>query len=133
MVGEDEVFEVMKSGKFDFDRVVAHPDSMQKLSKAGLPRILGPRGLMPSPKMGTVVENMKDTIGNMLGGSMYRERDAVLRLSIGQLGFTPEQLRDNIRTFVAAVRKDASAMSDSIQKDIHEVVRHSFYLTQVYC
>ena len=122
LVGEEDIFEVIKSGKVDFDRVIAHPDSMPKINKAGLPRILGPKGLMPNAKLGTIVENMRDTIGNMMGGSMYRERVGMLRMAIGQLGFTPEQLRDNIRTFIDAIKKDAAGMSDQMVKDIHEVV-----------
>lgn len=124
MVGEDEVFEVIKSGKVDFDRVIAHPDSMQKMNKAGIPRILGPKGLMPNAKVGTIVENMRDTIGSMMGGSMYRERVGMLRMAVGQLGFTPEQLRANIRAFIEAIKRDAAGLSDQMPKDIHEVVRY---------
>ena len=125
LVGEDEVFEVIKSGKVDFDRVIAHPDSMQKMNKAGIPRILGPKGLMPNAKVGTIVENMRDTIGNMMGGSMYRERVGMLRMAVGQLGFAPEQLRENIRAFIEAIKRNSVGLSDQMQKDIHEVVRKS--------
>ncbi|KKY15885.1 putative mitochondrial large ribosomal subunit protein [Phaeomoniella chlamydospora] len=125
LVGEEDIFDVLKSGKVDFDRVIAHPDSMQKIGKAGLPRILGPKGLMPNAKAGTVVENMRGTIGSMMGGSFYRERVGMLRLAVGQLGFNPEQLRDNIRAFIQAIKKDANSMSDQMQKDIHEVVLSS--------
>jgi large subunit ribosomal protein L1 len=122
LVGEDEVFEVIKSGKIDFDRCIAHPDSVTKMVKAGLPRILGPRGLMPNIKLGTVVESTGGAVKTMLGGSMYRERQGVVRMAVGQLGFTPEQLRDNIRFFLERMKKDAANLSDTISKEISEVV-----------
>jgi large subunit ribosomal protein L1 len=122
LVGEDEVFEVVKSGKFDFDRCIAHPESVQKMGKAGLPKILGPRGLMPNIKLGTVVENPGSAVGTMLGSSMYRERQGVVRMAVGQLRFTPEQLRDNIRAFLDKMKKDVANLSDTISKEISEVV-----------
>lgn len=114
---------MIKSGKVDFDRCIAHPVSLPKLNQAGLGRILGPRGLMPSTKLGTVVERVGETLKNMMGGSMYRERSGVLRIAVGQLGFTPEEMRDNIRAFIDKVKQDAAGLSEQIPKDIHEVVR----------
>ena len=122
LVGEEEVFEVIKSGKFDFDRCIAQPVSLSKMNQAGLGRILGPRGMMPSAKLGTVVENVGSSIKNMLGGSMYRERQGVVRMAVGQLGFTPEQLRDNVKTFISQVKKDAQSLSDEVTKEIYEIV-----------
>lgn len=122
LVGEEDVFEIIKSGKIEFDRCIAHPDSLQKMGKAGLPRILGPRGLMPSLKLGTVVGNTAGAVRTMLGGSIYRERQGVVRMAVGQLGFTPEQLRDNIRSFLDKMKRDAANLSDTISKEISEVV-----------
>jgi large subunit ribosomal protein L1 len=122
LVGEDDVFEIIKSGKIDFDRCIAHPDSLPKMQKAGLPKILGPRGLMPNTKMGTVVENTAGTVRGMLGGGMYRERQGVVRMAVGRLGFTPEQLRDNIQFFMDKMKKDAANLSDTDSKEIGEVV-----------
>ena len=126
MVGEEEVFQVVKSGKFEFDRVIAQPGSLPKINKEGLGRILGPRGLMPSAKLGTLVEGVAGVVKTMLGGSMYRERVGVVRMAVGQLGFSPEMLRDNLRAFVGAVRKDGSALTEgggqSVMKEIAEVV-----------
>lgn len=122
LVGEDDVIEVIKSGKIDFDRCIAHPDSITKIGKAGLPKILGPRGLMPSLKLGTIVENPAGMVRTMLGGSMYRERQGVVRMAVGQLRFTPEQLRDNIRAFLDKMKADAVNLSDKISKEISEVV-----------
>ncbi|KAG9769603.1 Large ribosomal subunit protein uL1m [Exophiala dermatitidis] len=125
VVGEDEVFAKIKEGKIDFDRCLAVPESLPKLAKEGLPRILGPRGLMPSVKLGTVVENPGPAVRNMMGGSMYRERSGVVRMAVGRLSFTPEQLRDNVKAYVNAVKKDAANLSDQIVKQISEVVLSS--------
>ncbi|KAF7185302.1 50S ribosomal protein L1 [Pseudocercospora fuligena] len=125
LVGEEEVFEAVKEGKIDFDRCICHADSLPKLGKSGVARILGPRGLMPSAKLGTVVKDVASTVRDMVGGSEYRERMGTVRLSIGQLGFTPEQMQKNIRTFIENVKKDIAGIADKTPKDIHEVVLSS--------
>lgn len=122
LVGEENVFEAVQAGKIDFDRCLCHPESLAKMNKAGLGRILGPRGLMPSPKLGTVVDSVGPAVRNMLGGSVYRERSGVVRIAVGQLGFTPEEMRTNIRAFMDQVKKDIAGLSDQIPKDIAEVV-----------
>ncbi|KIX09339.1 ribosomal protein L1 [Rhinocladiella mackenziei CBS 650.93] len=125
LVGEEEVFETIKSGKIEFDRCLAVPASLQKMNKEGIPRILGPRGLMPSLKLGTVVERPGPAVRNMLGGNVYRERQGVVRMAVGRLSFTPEQLRDNVKAYINAVKKDASHLSDQAMKEISEVVLSS--------
>ncbi|EAW14749.1 mitochondrial 54S ribosomal protein uL1m [Aspergillus clavatus NRRL 1] len=125
LVGESDVFDAVKAGKIEFDRLICHPDSLDALNKAGLGRILGPRGLMPSVKTGTVVEDVASRVEMLRGGTVYRERDAVIRLPIGQLAFSPEQLRDNLRATIEQVKKDAAALNDRIVKEIHEVVLSS--------
>lgn len=135
LVGEDEVFEAVKAGKIEFDRCLAHPDSLPALNKAALGRILGPRGLMPSVKTGTVVEDVASRVEMLRGGTVYRERDAVIRLPIGQLAFSPEQLRDNLRTTIEQIKKDAAGLNDRINKEIYEVVSLSnvfiYHLTRL--
>ncbi|RJE19176.1 hypothetical protein PHISCL_08492 [Aspergillus sclerotialis] len=125
LVGEDEVFNLVKAGKIEFDRCVAHPDSMDKLNKAGVARILGPKGLMPSTKTGTVVEDVASRVEMLRGGLIYREKDAVIRMPIGQLAFSPEQVRDNMRVTIDQIKKDAARLSDRINKEIHEIVLSS--------
>jgi large subunit ribosomal protein L1 len=125
IVGEDEVFDMIKSGKMDFERVIAVPDSLQKMNKAGVPRILGPKGMMPNIKMGTVVKNPAPAVRSMLGGAAYRERQGVVRMPVGRLSFTPEMLRDNVKAYVSAVKKDAMALSDQTLKEVYEVVLSS--------
>ena len=125
VVGEEKIFDAVKEGKIEFDRCICHSDSLQKLQKAGIARILGPRGLMPSPKLGTVTKDVATTVRNMVGGSEYRERMGVVRLAIGQLGFTPEMVRNNVRAFMEQVKKDCAGLSDRINKEVHEVVLSS--------
>ena len=125
MVGEDEIFARIKDGKIDFDRVIAVPESLVNMGKEGIPRILGPRGLMPNVKMGSVVTNPGPAVREMMGGSTYRERQGVVRMAVGRLSFTPEMLRDNVKAYVSAVKKDAAALTDQITKEVYEVVLSS--------
>ena len=95
------------------------------MNKAGLGRILGPRGLMPSAKTGSVVKDVAAAVRDMVGAAEYRERVGVVRMAVGQLGFTPEEMQRNIKAFVDSVKKDCAALSDRIAKDVHEVVLSS--------
>lgn len=122
VVGEEEVFEAVKEGRIDFDRCLCHADSLQKMNKAGLGRILGPKGLLPSAKTGTVIKDTGAAVKEMVGAAEYRERLGVVRMAIGQLGFTPEELQKNIKFFMNSVKKDIAQLSDRIAKDVHEVV-----------
>ncbi|KAL8694576.1 MAG: hypothetical protein Q9224_003542 [Gallowayella concinna] len=125
VVGEETVFDAIKEGRILFDRCICHLESAGKMNKAGIGRILGPRGLMPSAKFGTVVENVGASVKGLVGGSEYRERNGVLRMAIGQLGFTPEEIQTNIKAFMSEVKKDIGLLSDRISKEIHEVVLSS--------
>lgn len=122
IVGEETVFEAVKEGRIDFDRCLCHIDSTQKLNKSGVGRMLGPRGLMPSAKFGTVVKDVGTSVRSLAGGSEYREKLGVIRMAVGQLGFSPEEMQSNIKAFMAEVKKDIAKLSDKIGKEIHEVV-----------
>ena len=122
LVGEESVFEAVKEGKIEFDRCICHVDSAQKLNAAGLGRILGPRGLMPSAKLGTITKDISGSVKGMVGGTEYREKLGVIRCAVGQLGFTPEEMQRNIREFMGAIKKDIADLSDRISKEVHEVV-----------
>jgi large subunit ribosomal protein L1 len=122
LVGEEEIFDAVRAGNIDFERCVCHVDSMQKLSKANLGRQLGPKGLMPSAKTGTVVKDVASTVKNLTGGAGYKEKLGVVRMAIGQLAFTPEQMQNNIRTFMDYLKRDINLLSDRISKEVHEVV-----------
>jgi large subunit ribosomal protein L1 len=123
VVGEDSIFEAVKEGRIEFDRCICHVDSAQKLNQAGLGRILGPKGLMPSAKLGTVTKDVAGTVKGLVGGSEYREKLGVIRCAVGQLGFTPEEMQSNVKTFIGEIKKDLAVLSDRINKEIHEVVR----------
>ncbi|KAG8529760.1 uncharacterized protein KY384_005241 [Bacidia gigantensis] len=122
LVGEETVFDAVKAGRIDFDKCICHVDSERKLKQAGVARMLGPRGLMPSEKLGTVTKDVKAAVGAMIGGSEYREKLGVIRCAVGQLGFTPEEMQSNIREFMSAIKRDIAQLSDRISKDVHEVV-----------
>lgn len=122
LVGEDSIIDAVKEDRIDFDRCICHPDSSVKLNKAGLGRILGPKGLMPSVKFGTITKDVAGSVRSMVGGSQYRERLGVIRMAVGQLGFTPEEMQRNVKSFMDEVKRDIGALSDSIDKQIHEVV-----------
>jgi large subunit ribosomal protein L1 len=125
LVGTDEIFAAVKDGKIEFDRCVCHPDAQTALVKSGVARILGPRGLMPSTKNGTIVPDVAGAVRDMVGASEYRERYGVVRMAVGQLAFTPEQMQKNIKAFVGRVKQDMGLMSDRVQKSLHEVVLSS--------
>ncbi|KAK2748499.1 mitochondrial 54S ribosomal protein mrpl1 [Myotisia sp. PD_48] len=125
LIGEEEVFKIIKEkGPFGYTPI-CHTSSLQKLKEAKVARILGPKGVMPSVKLGTVVDDVATAMANMRAKSPYRERTGVVKLAIGQLGFTPEQLRNNLATFLTQLKKDAGGLSDQISKDIAEVVLSS--------
>lgn len=77
---------------------------------------------MPSVKLGTVVKDVTTSVKDMVGGSEYRERLGVVRMAIGQLGFTPEEMQRNIRAFMDNIKKDCAQLSDKLSKEVHEVV-----------
>lgn len=122
LVGEDNIFDAVKEGRIEFDRCICHVDSAQKLNKANLGRILGPKGMMPSAKFGTITKDVSGTVKGLVGGSEYREKLGVIRCAVGQLGFTPEEMQSNVKAFIGEVKKDLAVLSDRINKEIHEVV-----------
>ncbi|MCJ1475789.1 mitochondrial 54S ribosomal protein mrpl1 [Lambiella insularis] len=125
LVGEDTIFDAVKEGRIEFERCICHSDSAERLNKANLGRVLGPKGLMPSTKTGTVVKDVAASVRNMIGGSEYREKIGVIRLAIGQLGFTPEQMQQNIKEFMEMLKRDLTLLNEKINKEVHEVVSQS--------
>jgi large subunit ribosomal protein L1 len=105
VVGADDLAEKVQAGQLDFDRVIATPDMMPLVGRLG--RILGPRGLMPNPKLGTVTPNVKDAVEAAKGGQVqFRvEKAGIIHAGIGKASFTPEQLVDNARSLVDAINK----------------------------
>ena len=105
VVGADDLAEQVQAGQLDFDRVIATPDMMPLVGRLG--RILGPRGLMPNPKLGTVTPNVREAVEAAKGGQVqFRvEKAGIIHAGIGKASFTPEQLADNARSLVDAINK----------------------------
>ena len=122
LIGEEPILDAIKEGRIEFDRLICHSDSAQKLGKAGVGRTLGPKGLMPSTKLGTVTKDIGGAIKSMIGGTEYREKIGVIRLAVGQIGFTPEEMQANLKAFMTNLKKDIGAISEKVTKEIHEVV-----------
>ncbi|MCY4095293.1 MAG: 50S ribosomal protein L1 [Gammaproteobacteria bacterium] len=105
VVGLDDLAEQVKAGDFDFDVVIATPDCMRVVGSLG--RILGPRGLMPNPKSGTVTPDVADAVKNAKSGQVqYRaDRTGIIHGSIGQVGQSETQLLENVEALIAELRK----------------------------
>lgn len=117
-VGMDELAHEIKQGKSDFDVVIASPDAMRVVGQLG--QILGPRGLMPNPKVGTVTRDVATAVKNAKSGQVrYRnDKTGVIQASIGKVNFTPAQLTDNLNALLAAIikAKPAAAKGAFIKK-----------------
>ena len=103
---EDMLEKIEKENWFEFDTIVATPEMMPALGKLG--KILGPKGLMPNPKLGTVTTNVKDAISNIKKGMVEYKNDSYgnVHLSIGKLSFTEAKLEENLRAIVAEIVKN---------------------------
>ena len=105
-VGLDDLIEKISGGWFDFDMVITTPTLMGKIGKLG--RVLGPRGLMPNPKVGTVTMDLSKAVDDAKGGKVtYRvDKFANLHIPAGKLSFPAENLKGNIKTILAAILKE---------------------------
>jgi large subunit ribosomal protein L1 len=103
IVGDQEYIEKIKSGWLDFDVAIATPDIMREISQLG--KILGPRGLMPSPKTGTVTFEIEKTIKEFKAGKIEFRADSygIVHALLGKLSFSLESLRENIKAFMKAI------------------------------
>lgn len=110
-VGAEELAEKIQGGWFDFDIAVATPDMMSVVGRLG--KLLGPRGLMPNPKSGTVTFDLERTISELKAGRIeYRiDKSAIIHVPLGKASFTEEQLQDNLRVFADALVKAKPAAS----------------------
>jgi large subunit ribosomal protein L1 len=104
-VGADDIIEKIKSGWLEFDRVVATPDMMGSVGKLG--KILGPRGLMPNPKVGTVTFDVATAVRELKAGKVeFRvEKAGIVHSPVGKVSFGGDKLRENILAFIDAVVK----------------------------
>ena len=126
-VGEESLFEAIRQDKYSFDRLICHEGSEKALQKAGLGRVLGPKGMMPSLKNKTIVKDAAKAIRDSAGSADYRERDGCIRLAIGQLAHSGEQVKANIQTLMQRVKKECAELSEVSSKEVHEVILSSTF------
>jgi len=109
IVGTDELVEQIQAGNIDFDVVVAAPDCMGLVGKVG--RILGPKGMMPNPKTGTVTPDVATAVNNVKGGQVaFRvDKKGNIHAGIGKASFDADKIAENITAFVAAINKQKPA------------------------
>jgi large subunit ribosomal protein L1 len=114
LVGLEDLAEKVKAGQFDFDVVVASPDAMRVVGQLG--QILGPRGLMPNPKVGTVTPDVAGAVKNAKSGQVrYRvDKAGIVHCTIGKAGFEPVALRENLQALMADLQKAKPATSKGI-------------------
>jgi large subunit ribosomal protein L1 len=105
LVGMEELADQIKQGKLDFDVVIASPDAMRIVGQLG--QILGPRGLMPNPKVGTVTANVAEAVQQAKAGQIrYRnDKSGIIHSTIGKADFTVEQLQENLEVLLIALKK----------------------------
>lgn len=105
IVGAEDLMEKIQNGFMDFDRVIATPDMMPVVGRLG--KVLGPRGLMPNPKVGTVTPNVAQAVKDSMGGAVeFRvEKAGIVHAGVGKASFSEEDLNKNITAFVSALVK----------------------------
>ena len=105
IVGAEDLMEIVQGGKIDFDRCIATPDMMPVVGRLG--KVLGPRNLMPNPKVGTVTMDVADAVKAAKGGEVQfkAEKAGVVHAGIGKASFDEAKLVENVRAFIGAVQK----------------------------
>ena len=108
IVGSDDLIEKIASGKFDFTKLVCTPSMMSKIGKHG--KVLGPKGLMPNPKLGTVATDVSKAVKDIKTGlvEIRNDKDGNLASTIGRKSFSTEKLLENFNHFIESVKKEKS-------------------------
>jgi large subunit ribosomal protein L1 len=139
VVGAEDLFEKVNKGEIDFERCIATPDMMPLVGRLG--KVLGPRGMMPNPKVGTVTMDITSAVKGAKGGSVeFRvEKAGIVQAGVGKASFTEAQLVQNIKAFADAVNKSkpsgakgtfinrvaiSSTMGPGVKVDIPSVLAH---------
>ena len=119
-VGLDEYIDKIKGGWTDIDVIITMPSVMGKIGALG--RVLGPRGLMPNPKSGTVTNEIGNAVREVKAGKIYFKVDksGIIHTSVGKVSFTPEQIKDNAREFInTIIRLKPTSAKGTYLKSIH--------------
>ena len=105
LVGENDLIDSISSGKINFDLLIATPDMMPSIGKVA--KILGPKGLMPNPKLGTVTQDLKTAIQNAKSGQVQykNEKSGIVHAGIGKMNFNENDLLENLKAFFSAINK----------------------------
>ena len=105
IVGENDLIESISAGKINFDVIIATPDMMPSVGK--IAKILGPKGLMPNPKLGTVTQDIKTAVQNVKSGQVQYKNDksGIVHAGIGKMNFKDDDLLENLKTFFTTVVK----------------------------
>ncbi|HBJ92540.1 50S ribosomal protein L1 [Ponticaulis sp.] len=137
IVGAEDLMEKVQGGFMDFDRVIATPDMMAIVGRLG--KVLGPRGLMPNPKVGTVTPNVAQAVKDSMGGAVeFRvEKAGIVHAGIGKASFSNDDLEKNVNAFVSALLKAkpsgakgtfvkkitlSSSMGPGVQLNVNETI-----------
>jgi large subunit ribosomal protein L1 len=114
IVGMDDLAEDIKKGNIEFEMIIATPSSMKLVGQLG--QILGPKGLMPNPKDGTVTKNIKDAVTNAKKGqAMYRtDKSGIIHCSIGKVGFKSEQIEENYNVLIEEIKKSRPSSTKGV-------------------
>lgn len=114
IVGFDDLAESIQGGNLNFDVVIATPDAMRVVGKLGT--VLGPRGLMPNPKVGTVTADVATAVKNAKAGQVrYRvDKAGIIHAGIGQVGFTADAVKQNVEALIADLKKAKPATSKGV-------------------
>jgi large subunit ribosomal protein L1 len=114
VVGMEDLAERVKAGQLDFDIVIASPDAMRVVG--GLGQILGPRGLMPNPKVGTVTADVATAVKNAKAGQVqYRtDKGGIIHVTLGRASFQPDALRANLTALIEALNRGKPSSSKGI-------------------
>ena len=114
VVGFEDLAEEIKKGELDFDVLIATPDSMRLVGQLG--KVLGPRGLMPNPKTGTVTADVATAVSNAKSGQIQfrADRGGIIHGSVGKLGFDPLHVKENIEALISDLRKAKPASAKGV-------------------
>ncbi len=119
LVGDSDLVDKITSGKIDFDLLIATPDMMPSIGK--IAKILGPKGLMPNPKLGTVTQDIKTAVTNAKAGQVKFKNDkaGIVQAGIGKLSFNEQDLIENLKAFYSSINKSKpDAVKSSFIKKI---------------